>query len=61
MDPHFLFNALNTIPGLMPRWVMSMTTGVSGIARDAAGAPFLLEQEVQLVEHYLRISENSRM
>jgi len=68
MDPHFLFNALNTIPGLY-------ATGDAIKANDHVGhlSRFLrlvletsrrrtipLEQEVQLVEHYLRISENRK-
>ncbi|MBL7955370.1 MAG: tetratricopeptide repeat protein [Flavobacteriales bacterium] len=68
MDPHFLFNALNTIPGLY-------ASGDPSTANDHVGhlSRFLrlvletsrrrtipLEQEVQLVEHYLRISANRR-
>ncbi len=68
MDPHFLFNALNTIPGLY-------AGGDPATANDHVGhlSRFLrlvletsrrrtipLEQEVQLVEHYLRISANRR-
>lgn len=68
MDPHFLFNALNTVPGLY-------ATGDTLAANDHVGhlSKFLrlvletsrrrtipLEQEVELVEHYLRISANRR-
>lgn len=68
MDPHFLFNALNTVPGLY-------ATGDVLTANDHVGhlSQFLrlvletsrrraipLEQEMQLVEHYLRISANRR-
>jgi len=69
MDPHFLFNALNTIPGLY-------AGGDTATANDHVGhlSRFLrlvletsrrrtipLEQEVQLVENYLRISANRRL
>ncbi len=68
MDPHFLFNALNTVPGLY-------ASGDALAANDHVGhlSKFLrlvletsrrrtipLEQEVELVEHYLRISANRR-
>ncbi len=66
MDPHFLFNALNTIPGLY-------ATGDVATANDHVGhlSKFLrsvlettrrrtvpLARELDLVEHYLRISAN---
>lgn len=66
MDPHFLFNALNTIPGLY-------ATGNVATANDHVGhlSKFLrsvletsrrrtvpLARELELVEHYLRISAN---
>jgi tetratricopeptide (TPR) repeat protein/two-component sensor histidine kinase len=68
MDPHFLFNALNTIPGLY-------AGGDPGTANDHVGhlSKYLrlvletsrrrsipLAQELALVEHYLRISANRR-
>jgi len=68
MDPHFLFNALNTVPGLY-------ASGDTNTANDHVGhlSKFLrlvletsrkrtipLRQEIELVEHYLRISENRR-
>lgn len=68
MDPHFLFNALNTIPGLY-------ASGDPATANDHVGhlSKFLrlvletsrrrtipLAQEIELVEHYLRISANRR-
>lgn len=68
MDPHFLFNALNTIPGLY-------ASGDAATANDHVGhlSKFLrlvletsrkrtipLVQEIELVEHYLRISANRR-
>ncbi len=64
MDPHFLFNALNTVPGLY-------AAGDAAAADDHVGhlSRFLrmvletsrrravpVAQELQLVEHYLRIS-----
>lgn len=66
MDPHFLFNALNTIPGLY-------ATGDVATANDHVGhlSKYLrnvletsrrrtvpLAREIELVEHYLRISAN---
>lgn len=68
MDPHFLFNALNTVPGLY-------ASGDTNAANDHIGhlSRFLrlvletsrrrmipLDQEVELVQHYLRISANRR-
>ena len=68
MDPHFLFNALNTIPGLY-------ASGDAATANDHVGhlSKFLrlvletsrkrsipLAQEIELVEHYLRISANRK-
>jgi len=68
MDPHFLFNALNTIPGLY-------ASGDPAAANDHVGhlSKFLrlvletsrrrsipLAQEIELVEYYLRISANRR-
>lgn len=68
MDPHFLFNALNTIPGLY-------ASGDHATANDHVGhlSKFLrlvletsrkrtipLAQEIELVEHYLRINTNRR-
>ncbi len=68
MDPHFLFNALNTIPGLY-------ASGDPAVANDHVGhlSKFLrmvletsrrrtipLAQEIELVEHYLRICANRR-
>ena len=66
MDPHFLFNALNTIPGLY-------ATGDVATANDHVGhlSRFLrsvletsrrrtvaLARELELVQHYLHISAN---
>lgn len=66
MDPHFLFNALNTVPGLY-------ASGDAATANDHVGhlSGFLrlvletsrrrtipLAQELELVKHYLRISAN---
>lgn len=68
MDPHFLFNALNTVPGLY-------ASGDAAAANDHVGhlSSFLrlvletsrrrtitLAQEIELVEHYLRISANRK-
>lgn len=68
MDPHFLFNALNTVPGLY-------AGGDPAAANDHVGhlSKYLrlvletsrrrtipLSQEIELVEHYLRISANRR-
>ncbi len=68
MDPHFLFNALNTIPGLY-------ASGDPAAANDHLGhlSRFLrlvletgrrrtvpLSQELEMLEHYLRISANRR-
>jgi tetratricopeptide (TPR) repeat protein/two-component sensor histidine kinase len=68
MDPHFLFNALNTVPGLY-------ASGDAMVANDHVGhlSRFLrlvletsrrraipLQQEIELVEHYLRISANRK-
>lgn len=68
MDPHFLFNALNTVPGLY-------ASGDATAASDHIGhlSRFLrlvletsrrrtipLQQEIELVERYLRISANRR-
>jgi tetratricopeptide (TPR) repeat protein/two-component sensor histidine kinase len=68
MDPHFLFNALNTIPGLY-------AGNDPGAANDHVGhlSKYLrlvletsrrrtipLSQEIELVEHYLRISANRK-
>lgn len=68
MDPHFLFNALNTVPGLY-------AAGDAALANDHVAhlSRFLrlvletsrrraipLGQELELVEHYLRISANRR-
>jgi two-component sensor histidine kinase len=68
MDPHFLFNALNTIPGLY-------ASGDPGMANDHVGhlSKFLrlvletsrrrtipLAQEIELVENYIRICANRR-
>jgi LytS/YehU family sensor histidine kinase len=68
MDPHFLFNALNTIPGLY-------ATGDAVLANDHVGhlSKYLravletsrrrtipLAQEIELVKHYLQISANRR-
>ncbi|MBX2979450.1 MAG: tetratricopeptide repeat protein [Flavobacteriales bacterium] len=68
MDPHFLFNALNTVPGLY-------ASGDPAAANDHVGhlSKFLrlvletsrrrtisLAQELELVEHYLQICANRR-
>jgi len=68
MDPHFLFNALNTVPGLY-------AAGDAAVANDHVAhlSRFLrlvletsrrraipLRHELELVEHYLRISANRR-
>lgn len=68
MDPHFLFNALNTIPGLY-------ASGDAALANDHVGhlSKYLrlvletsrrrtvpLAQEIALVEHYLQVSANRR-
>ncbi len=68
MDPHFLFNALNTVPGLY-------ASGDVAAANDHVGhlSRFLrsvletsrrrsvpLSTEIELVEHYLRISANRK-
>lgn len=68
MDPHFLFNALNTIPGLY-------ASGDAALANDHIGhlSKYLrlvletsrrrvvpLAQEIALVEHYLQVSANRR-
>ena len=68
MDPHFLFNALNTIPGLYANGdgvkandhVGHLSRFLRLVLETSRRRTIPLEQEVQLVEHYLRISENRK-
>jgi tetratricopeptide (TPR) repeat protein/two-component sensor histidine kinase len=68
MDPHFLFNALNTIPGLYaggePATANDHVAHLSRFLRlvleTSRRRTIPLQQEVELVEHYLRISANRK-
>ncbi|MBL7953252.1 MAG: tetratricopeptide repeat protein [Flavobacteriales bacterium] len=68
MDPHFLFNALNTVPGLYAGGdVATANDHVAHLSRflrlvleTSRRRTIPLQQEIQLVEHYLRISANRK-
>lgn len=68
MDPHFLFNALNTVPGLYASGdVLAANDHVGHLSKflrivleTSRRRTIPLGQEVELVEHYLRISANRR-
>lgn len=64
MDPHFLFNALNTIPGLYADADARTATAYVGhlsnllrlILESSRQLMVPLRQELQLIEHYLHVS-----
>lgn len=64
MDPHFLFNSLNTIPGLYASSDARTATAYVGhlsnllrlILESSRQVQVPLRQEVQLIEHYLHVS-----
>jgi tetratricopeptide (TPR) repeat protein len=64
MDPHFLFNALNTIPGLYASTDARMATAYVGhlsnllrlILETSRKLQVPLRQETELLEHYLHVS-----
>lgn len=64
MDPHFLFNALNTIPGLYANADARTATAYVGhlsnllrlILESSRQLMVPLRQELQLIEHYLHVS-----
>lgn len=64
MDPHFLFNALNTIPGLYAGADARTATAYVGhlsnllrlILESSRQLQVPLRQELQLIEHYLHVS-----
>ncbi|MBX2981984.1 MAG: tetratricopeptide repeat protein [Flavobacteriales bacterium] len=64
MDPHFLFNALNTIPGLYANADVRTATAYVGhlsnllrlILESSRQLMVPLRQELQLIEHYLHVS-----
>jgi len=64
MDPHFLFNALNTIPGLYAGTDARTATAYVGhlsnllrlILESSRQLQVPLRQELQLIEHYLHVS-----
>lgn len=64
MDPHFLFNALNTIPGLYASTDARTATGYVGhlsnllrlILETSRKLQVPLRQELELLEHYLHVS-----
>lgn len=68
MDPHFLFNALNTIPGLYAGDDLAAANDHVGhlskylrlVLETSRRRTIPLSQEIELVEHYLRISANRR-
>jgi tetratricopeptide (TPR) repeat protein len=68
MDPHFLFNALNTVPGLYASGdAMTANDHVAHLSKflrlvleTSRRRVVPLEQEVELVEQYLRISANRK-
>lgn len=66
MDPHFLFNALNTIPGLYASTDARTATAYVGhlsnllrlILETSRKLQVPLRQELQLLEHYLAVSSS---
>lgn len=64
MDPHFLFNALNTIPGLYAsqdnltasRYVGHLSGLLRSILSTSRQPVVSLRQELELVQHYLHVS-----
>ena len=68
MDPHFLFNALNTIPGLYAGGDPLLANDHVGhlskylrlVLETSRRRTIPLAQEIELVEHYLQISANRR-
>ena len=64
MDPHFLFNALNTIPGLYASQDPLTATAYVGhlsnllrlILETSRRLHVPLQQEIELIEHYLKVS-----
>ncbi len=68
MDPHFLFNALNTLPGLYANGnataandhVAHLSKFLRLVLETSRRRTIPLQQELELVEHYLRISANRR-
>lgn len=66
MDPHFLFNALNTIPGLYAGGDPLLANDHVGhlskylrlVLETSRRRTIPLAQEIELVEHYLQISAN---
>ena len=68
MDPHFLFNALNTIPGLYAGGdplvandhVGRLSRYLRLVLETSRRRTIPLAQEIELVEHYLQISANRR-
>lgn len=68
MDPHFLFNALNAIPGMYADGdrvaandhVADLSRFLRLVLETSRRRTIPLSQEVELVERYLRISANRR-
>lgn len=68
MDPHFLFNSLNTIPGLYASGdpvaandhVADLSRFLRLVLETSRRRTIPLDQEVELVERYLRINANRR-
>lgn len=68
MDPHFLFNALNTVPGLYASGdpvaandhVADLSRYLRLVLETSRRRTIPLDQEVELVERYLRISANRK-
>jgi sensor histidine kinase YesM len=66
MDPHFLFNALNTIPGLYAAADVRTATAYVGhlsnllrlILETSRKLQVPLRQELELLEHYLHVSRS---
>lgn len=66
MDPHFLFNALNTIPGLYAGADARTATAYVGhlsnllrlILETSRKLQVPLRQEIELLEHYLHVSRS---
>jgi hypothetical protein len=64
LNPHFLFNALNTVVALVesqPRVAQTMVTRISELLRrilnDGAASAVTLRHELQTLENYLAIQE----
>jgi tetratricopeptide (TPR) repeat protein/two-component sensor histidine kinase len=68
MDPHFLFNALNTVPGLYASGdvtaandhVGHLSRFLRSVLETSRRRSVPLSTEIELVEHYLRISANRK-